>query len=75
VADNVLLRAQLAGIPRRNARARAGDLLERMGIGRYRNTYRGRLSGGEQQRVAIARALVNDPAVLLADEHRLHPAG
>ena len=68
VADNVLLPAQLAGTPRRQARARTGELLAKLGIDRYRNTYPGRLSGGERQRVAIARALVNRPAVLLADE-------
>jgi putative ABC transport system ATP-binding protein len=68
VADNVLLPAQLAGTPRRKARARCDELLARLGIDRYGNSYPGRLSGGERQRVAIARALVNDPAVLLADE-------
>jgi putative ABC transport system ATP-binding protein len=68
VADNVLLPAQLAGTPRRQARARAGELLDQLSIDRYRDTYPGRLSGGERQRVAIARALINDPAVLLADE-------
>jgi putative ABC transport system ATP-binding protein len=68
VAGNVLLPAQLAGTPRRKARARCGELLGQLGIGKYRDSYPGRLSGGERQRVAIARALVNDPAVLLADE-------
>ena len=68
VADNVLLPAQLAGTPRRQARTRTSELLAKLGIERYRNTYPGRLSGGERQRVAIARALVNAPAVLLADE-------
>ena len=68
VVDNVLLPAQLAGTPRRKARARAAGLLDQLGIERYRDTYPGRLSGGERQRVAIARALINDPAVLLADE-------
>jgi putative ABC transport system ATP-binding protein len=68
VADNVLLPAQLAGTPRRKARARCAELLAQLGIEKYRDTYPGRLSGGERQRVAIARALVNDPAVLLADE-------
>jgi putative ABC transport system ATP-binding protein len=68
VAVNVLLPAQLAGTPRRKARARCEELLARLGIDRYGNSYPGRLSGGERQRVAIARALVNDPAVLLADE-------
>jgi putative ABC transport system ATP-binding protein len=66
VADNVLLPAQLSGA--RRARSRAGELLQRLGIARYANTYPGQLSGGERQRVAIARALVNSPALLLADE-------
>jgi putative ABC transport system ATP-binding protein len=68
VADNVLLPAQLAGMPRRTARARCGELLAQLGIAKYRDTYPARLSGGERQRVGIARALVNSPAVLLADE-------
>src|SRR5208282_6758617 len=61
VADNVLLPAQLAGMPRRKARIRVNRLLAQLGIDRYRDTYPGRLSGGERQRVAIARALVNSP--------------
>jgi putative ABC transport system ATP-binding protein len=68
VADNVLLPAQLAGWPRAEARARAGELLARLGIAQYADTYPARLSGGERQRVAIARALVNRPPLLLADE-------
>jgi putative ABC transport system ATP-binding protein len=68
VEDNVLLPAQLAGASRRRARARAAELLERMGIDRHRNDYPARLSGGQRQRVAIARALVNSPDLLLADE-------
>src|SRR5258708_4352617 len=68
VEDNVLLPAQLAGASRRVARARAGELLERMGIERHRDDYPARLSGGQRQRVAIARALVNAPELLLADE-------
>jgi len=68
VQDNVLLPAQLAGASRRTARARAGELLQRMGIERHRDDYPARLSGGQRQRVAIARALVNSPGLLLADE-------
>ena len=68
VEDNVLLPAQLAGASRRQARARAGELLDRMGIGEHRDHYPARLSGGQRQRVAIARALVNSPELLLADE-------
>jgi putative ABC transport system ATP-binding protein len=68
VEDNVLLPAQLAGASRRQARARAQELLAQMGIERYRNAYPARMSGGQRQRVAIARALVNTPELLLADE-------
>ena len=68
VADNVLLPAQLAGASRRQARGRAEELLERMGIAEHRDAYPARLSGGQRQRVAIARALVNSPELLLADE-------
>ena len=68
VEDNVLLPAQLAGASRRQARARAGELLARMGIEEYRDAYPARMSGGQRQRVAVARALVNQPEVLLADE-------
>src|SRR5579864_6016300 len=68
VLDNVLLPAQLAGMPTDRARARADELLTALRIGSHRNAYPARLSGGERQRVAIARALVNRPALLLADE-------
>ena len=68
VADNVMLPAQLAGMPRSQARARTRELLAALHIERHRDAYPGRLSGGERQRVAIARALVNRPAMLLADE-------
>lgn len=68
VEDNVLLPAQLAGASRKQARARAGELLARMGIDQHQDAYPARLSGGERQRVAIARALVNAPELLLADE-------
>ena len=68
VLDNVLLPAQLAGMPAAKARARADELLAALRIGQHRNAYPARLSGGQRQRVAIARALVNRPALLLADE-------
>jgi len=68
VLDNVLLPAQLAGMPTARARARAGELLTALRIESHRDAYPARLSGGERQRVAIARALVNRPALLLADE-------
>jgi putative ABC transport system ATP-binding protein len=68
VIDNVLLPAQLAGVPSAKARARAEELLAALRISQRKDAYPARLSGGERQRVAIARALVNRPAVLLADE-------
>ena len=68
VADNVLLPAQLAGMPAAAARRRCGELLGYLGIDRHARAYPGRLSGGERQRVAVARALMNRPALLLADE-------
>jgi putative ABC transport system ATP-binding protein len=68
VADNVLLPAQLAGVPSSKARARLDELLTALRIEKHRDAYPARLSGGERQRVAIARALVNRPPLLLADE-------
>jgi putative ABC transport system ATP-binding protein len=68
VLDNILLPAQLAGLPPDRARARADELLAALRMTKHADAYPARLSGGERQRVAIARALVNRPALLLADE-------
>ena len=66
--ENVALAMMFAGVARSERIARAGKLLESVGLG-GRGHHRPReLSGGEMQRVAIARALANEPALLLADE-------
>lgn len=64
--DNVALPLELRGEP--DARARARDLLERVGLAERMHHYPPTLSGGEQQRVALARAFVGRPQVLFADE-------
>jgi putative ABC transport system ATP-binding protein len=68
VWENVVLPLELAGMDNGEARRRAGNLLEAVGLLDRRGTFPDRLSGGEQQRVAIARALVHDPLLVLADE-------
>lgn len=65
---NVELPMAIAGVPRRERKERAAELLELVGLGDRFDHKPSQLSGGEQQRVAIARALVNDPSVLLCDE-------
>ncbi len=66
--ENVLIPALIAGVPMKEARAKAVRLLGEVGLQARLDHKPGELSGGEQQRVAIARALVGDPAVLFADE-------
>ena len=68
ILRNVELPMLYAGVPRKERRQRALDLLERVGIPDKANVLPGALSGGQRQRVAIARALANRPALLLADE-------
>jgi putative ABC transport system ATP-binding protein len=66
--DNVALPSLLAGCSRRDATARAGAALSRVGLESRARHRPEALSGGEQQRVAVARAIVNRPALVLADE-------
>ncbi len=66
--ENVMLPLRYSGVGGREARTRAAQLLERVGLGDRLHHRPLELSGGEQQRVAIARALVNRPAIVLADE-------
>jgi lipoprotein-releasing system ATP-binding protein len=66
--ENVLLPQMIRGLSRAEAKKRAIELLEYLGLGRRLNHRPAELSGGEQQRVAIARAVANAPRVLLADE-------
>ncbi|MCC9310856.1 ABC transporter ATP-binding protein [Kitasatospora sp. RB6PN24] len=66
--DNVALAAQLTGVSARQARRRALELLDELGVADRKDAYPAVLSGGQRQRIAVARALMNRPALLLADE-------
>ena len=66
--ENVMIPALIGGKGSREARSRAEELLETVGLGQRFTHKPSELSGGEQQRVAIARALINKPSILFADE-------
>lgn len=66
--ENVMTPQMIAGLPRVEARRRALELLDYLGLAPRANHRPSEMSGGEQQRVAIARAVANAPALLLADE-------
>jgi lipoprotein-releasing system ATP-binding protein len=66
--ENVCIPAFIAGVAKKEAMARAGELLKMLELSDRLEHKPSALSGGEQQRVAVARALVNSPAVILADE-------
>ena len=66
--ENIMLPAFIAGTSRRQAKERAQELLQFMGLTDRATHKPAELSGGEKQRVAVARALINNPAVILADE-------
>lgn len=67
-AENIVLPQLAEGVAAREARARADDLLARVGLSHRADHRPAQLSGGEQQRVAFCRALANRPSLLLADE-------
>ena len=66
--ENIMIPAYIAGKSGKEAKARAEELLQFMGLSDRAHHKPAELSGGEKQRVAVARALVNNPAVILADE-------
>ena len=65
---NICFPMEIAGVPKAEARKRALEYLEIVGLPDKANAYPAQLSGGQKQRVAIARALASDPKVLLCDE-------
>jgi putative ABC transport system ATP-binding protein len=66
--DNIAVAMEINGVGAREARQRAGELLEYLDLGHRAEALPANLSGGEQQRVAIGRALANSPPLILADE-------
>ena len=68
VLDNICFPMEITGVKKRDARARATELLAEVGLSEKAGAYPAQLSGGQQQRVAIARALANNPKILLCDE-------
>jgi NitT/TauT family transport system ATP-binding protein len=68
VIDNVLLPAEILGLPMAQSRERARDLLALVGLQGAEDKYPYQLSGGMQQRASIARALIHDPKLILMDE-------
>ena len=66
--ENIMIPAYIAGVNTKEARHRAEELLQFMGLSDRAKHKPNELSGGEKQRVAVARALINNPDVILADE-------
>lgn len=68
VIKNVMLPMEIKGVYREEQRQRAEEMLELVGLSKFKNSYPYELSGGMQQRVSIARALATSPNILLMDE-------
>jgi NitT/TauT family transport system ATP-binding protein len=68
VMENILLQAEIRGMPKAEAQARAARLIEMTGLTGFENKNSWELSGGMQQRASICRALLHDPPLLLMDE-------
>lgn len=66
--ENVSMPAEMAGMPVKEAREKALEILKVVDLEMFANQYPDKLSGGQQQRVAIARALVNNPSIIVADQ-------
>ena len=68
VIDNICFPLQIQGVKKKEARAKARELLKTVGLEEKEKAYPAQLSGGQKQRVAIARALASNPRILLCDE-------
>ena len=68
VLDNVCMPLEIVGVKKKDARIKAREILEIVGLSEKEKAYPSQLSGGQKQRVAIARALAMDPKILLCDE-------
>lgn len=68
VVDNISFGLELRNIPRRKRYDLSNDIIERFGLGKFKESFPYELSGGMQQRAAIARAIVNSPRILYMDE-------